>query len=84
MRLLRCGVTGSPDSDYLADFFLALDGASWTNSTSWADDSVALGAKFGVETTVNESGSECVSVIDLTGNGLAGECEACLVPSRVP
>lgn len=55
------------------DFFDALGGPSWTDNSSWTDDSVALEAWFGVTATVDGNGTECVRFLDLTGNNLVGE-----------
>lgn len=64
---------GSPDSEYLAEFFVELEGGSWLDSTGWTNDSAAMGDRFGISTTTNANGTECVSKIELPGNNLVGE-----------
>lgn len=73
LMLMPAFFLGSPDSEYLAEFFAELDGANWADNTNWEDDTVGLWEKFGVTNTTNGNGTECVRYLSLPSNNLVGE-----------
>lgn len=66
------------DRAILFELYDAAGGSSWTTSTGWKSDDVALCEWFGVTCTPSDSGGLHVSELSLNGNNLNG-----IVPSVV-